>query len=77
MYPLYPLWIFEFLELETQKVCKNILKRRNVLKKNISSAKNEKLHLFQALENCTFWILAILAKKMRKIPKMPIFQAKK
>ncbi len=70
--PLSPIWIFEFLELENQKVCKTILNRPNFLKKEFSSAKNEKLHLFQALEN---WVILIFGgfdpKKCEKSQKCP------
>ena len=76
-YPLHPLWIFEFLDLETQKVCKNILKRRNFLKKKISSEKNEKLHLFQALENWTFSDFGDFGLKNAKKPQNGHFSSEK
>ncbi len=71
------LWIFEFLELENEKLCKNVLNYRNFSKKKISSAKNEKLHLFQTLENWVILIFGDFDPKSAKNPKNAHFSSEK
>ena len=58
------------------KVCKSILKLQK-LKKKIPSAWNEKLHLFQVLENCTFLISGDFGRKNDENPENANFSSER
>ena len=68
-----PVGNFEYLELETPKVCKSNLKRQNGLRRKLQALEIKRCTVFKRLEIVTF----DFGPKYWQVLKIHIFQAKK